>query len=72
MLGDMNADRRHSDEDLVLLETAVFSLDEYVAQFPDINPIFAGDLSHNGNLDKEDLFLMMDLLEEVSSMCNGM
>jgi len=66
LLGDMNADRQHSVEDLNLLETAIFDLEEYQEQFPDINPIFAGDLTHNGSLDKEDWFQMMNLLEEVS------
>lgn len=65
LLGDMNGDGEHDDLDIELLELATFAPDAYAEQYPHINPIFAGDLGHDGTLSVHDMAMLVDLVNDV-------
>jgi len=65
LLGDMNDDGEFTPHDLELLELATYAPDTYLDEYPWMNHIFVGDLSHNNMLDDLDFELLAELVFDV-------
>ncbi len=67
LLGDMNGDGQHDEIDIDLLQLAIIDVDTYTAEYPWINPVFAGDLGHDGALSIHDVAMLAVLVNDVTT-----
>jgi len=66
LLGDMDGNGVHDELDIELVELTLFNMSEYQAAYPEINPVFAGDMDHDGSLSFFDVEILVELVEELN------